>query len=225
MLEIKSASKFVRDKFLRVGEANKAESLPLQVLSRDQSAKGMPNILVMWMLLSAIPLAIVTYHFGMSWQLLFAFIFTCGLLILAVNDWTQGLLPDQITLPLLWLGLLISLGNWFCDSRSAILGAVIGYTSFWGLAWIFFKVTKKDGMGQGDFKLLALLGAWLGWQLLPLIVLLASLFGSIAGISFILFKKQSRELPIAFGPYLALGGWLALLYGKNWLQWYQFFLK
>lgn len=171
--------------------------------------------------MSAILVVIVAFHFGVSWRTFFALIFTWGLLTLAVIDWEKGLLPDQITIPLLWLGLLVNLGNWFCQCEAAIMGAIIGYSSFWFLAWVFFRITKKIGMGHGDFKLLAMLGAWCGWQLLPLIILLASLFGSLIASSLIIFKKQHRQNPIAFGPYLALGGWLALLYGEKWLQWYS----
>lgn len=171
-------------------------------------------------LLSALTGAIIAWHFGICWHALIALIFTWGLLILATIDWEHGLLPDQITLPLLWCGLLCSLEGGFCNSQTAVLGAIAGYTSFWLLAWVFLKITKKIGMGHGDFKLLALIGAWLGWQQLPLVILLASLLGSFAGIGFIVLKQQQRGTPIAFGPYLALSGWIALLWGKNWLQWW-----
>ncbi len=171
-------------------------------------------------LLSLISAIIIAVHFGATWQTPLALVFTWGLLALAIIDWEHGILPDQITISFIWLGLLVSLAHGFCDSQAAIVGAIVGYISFWFIAWMFFKVTKKVGMGHGDFKLLAMLGAWLGWQQLPCIILLASLLGSVAGISLLAFTKQHRETPLPFGPYLALGGWITLLWGKNWLQWW-----
>ena len=130
-------------------------------------------------------------------------------------DHDTQLLPDSITLPMLWLGLVLSLFGVFTDSHAAIIGAALGYLSLWSLYHLFRLATGKEGMGYGDFKLLALLGAWLGWQSLPVIVLLASLGGALVGVALILFRGHDRNVPIPFGPYLALGGWAALLWGSR----------
>lgn len=157
----------------------------------------------------------VAYHYGLTWQLLAALIFSWGLLALTFIDLEQQLLPDVIVLPLLWLGLLLTIPTYFTDSVSAILGAVSGYVILWLIAWIFHRITKRVGMGNGDFKLLAMLGAWLGWQMLPFVLLVAALLGSMVGISLIVLKKQSRSAPIPFGPFLAFAGWLALMWGNS----------
>ena len=143
-----------------------------------------------------------------------------GSLALTVIDIDHTLLPDVITLPLLWLGLLCSLG-WHAgltppaptDPVSAIVGAAAGYLVLWSVYWAFKLVTGKEGMGYGDFKLLAALGAWLGWTMLPTIILLSSVVGAIVGISLIVFSKRGRDNPIPFGPYLAATGLIAMLYG------------
>ena len=147
-------------------------------------------------------------HYGVSLNTLFILILTWGLICLTLIDYDHMLLPDQITLPLLWLGLLININGLIVPLESAVIGAVVGYMSLFSVFWIFKLVTGKDGMGHGDFKLLALFGAWLGWQLLPLLILMASVVGAIIGISMIVLKKQNREQAIPFGPYLAIAGWL-----------------
>jgi len=135
-------------------------------------------------------------------------------------DIEHQIIPDQITLPILWLGLFINTFNVFTDINSAIFGAIAGYLSLWIFAKLFFLITKKEGMGHGDFKLLAMLGAWLGWQVLPLIILMSSLIGAITGIAILLIKKQDKNTPIPFGPFLALAGWITLIYGQPIIQTY-----
>ena len=163
---------------------------------------------------------IIASQFGFSSETLFALLLSWSLIVLSLIDFDHQLLPDSITIPLLWLGLLISFGEVFSDTRSCLIGAVAGYLSLWTVYQIFKLCTGKEGMGFGDFKLLAMLGAWLGWQMLPVIVLLSSLVGAVVGISMILFFKKDRTIPIPFGPYLAGAGWLALLWGEDILQYY-----
>lgn len=154
---------------------------------------------------------ILLYKFGLNLKLLFSLIFTWGLIALTMIDLDQQILPDDITIPGIWLGLAINTQNIFCTLQSSVMGAIIGYLSLWGFYWIFKFITKKEGMGYGDFKLLAMLGAWLGLQALPYIILLSSLMGSIIGIILILFFKHHKNKPIAFGPYLCVAGWVYLL--------------
>jgi len=137
------------------------------------------------------------------------------LIALSVIDFDHQLLPDSITLPLLWLGLLLSLQTLFVDSASSIVGAAVGYLSLWSIYVLFKWVTGKEGMGYGDFKLLAMLGAWVGWQGLPVIVLLSSVVGAVVGIVLIVARGRDRNIPIPFGPYLAAAGWLTLLWGHD----------
>ena len=157
---------------------------------------------------------IVAWHFGFGWQAAAALILTWGLLILSVIDIDHQLLPDSITLPLLWLGLILSLFDVFVDSHAAILGAAIGYLSLWMVFHIFRLLTGKEGMGFGDFKLLAVFGAWLGWQHLLTVILLSSLVGACVGILMITLRGHDRQIPIPFGPYLATAGWVTLLWGN-----------
>ena len=140
---------------------------------------------------------------------------TWGLIALSGIDFDLQLLPDSITLPLLWLGLLLSLQTLFVDSASSIVGAAVGYLSLWSVYVLFKWVTGKEGMGYGDFKLLAMLGAWVGWQGLPVIVLLSSVVGAVVGIVLIVARGRDRNIPIPFGPYLAAAGWLTLLWGND----------
>lgn len=162
----------------------------------------------------------VAVHFGFSWQCAAALLLTWSLISLSVIDYDHKLLPDDITLPFLWLGLLLNLNGLFTDIHSSLIGAVAGYLALWSVYWLFKLLTGKEGMGYGDFKLLAMLGAWLGWQSLPGIVLLSSLVGAVIGISLILFRGRDRNIPIPFGPYLAIAGWIYLLWGENLTQWY-----
>lgn len=166
-------------------------------------------------LLTAAFSAYVAWHYGFSQEALAALLLTWGLIALSVIDLDHQLLPDNITLPLLWLGLLLSLTGLFTEPRASIIGAAAGYLSLWGVYHLFRLVTGKEGMGYGDFKLLAALGAWLGWQALPVIVLLSSLVGAVVGIAMILALGRDRNIPIPFGPYLAAAGWLALLWGDK----------
>lgn len=159
--------------------------------------------------------AIVAWHFGYGIELLFALLLTWSLIALSFIDIDHQLLPDSINFPLLWLGLFLSLFSLYTDSHSSIVGAIAGYLSLWTVYHVFKLVTGKEGMGYGDFKLLAVFGAWLGWQYLPLIILLSSLVGAIIGVSMIIFVKKDKNIPIPFGPYLAAAGWLALLWGDK----------
>jgi leader peptidase (prepilin peptidase)/N-methyltransferase len=155
----------------------------------------------------------LAWHFEVSPALLGAMLLTWSLIALAVIDIDHQLLPDDITLPLLWLGLLFNLGGTYVSLQDAVIGAMGGYLILWSVYWLFKLVTGKEGMGYGDFKLLAALGAWLGWQALPLIVLLSSLVGAVCGIALMMIKRRGREIPIPFGPYLAMAGWISLLWG------------
>ncbi len=159
--------------------------------------------------------AIVAWHFGYSAEAFFALILSWSLIALSGIDVDHQLLPDSIILPLIWLGLFLSLFDVFIDSHSSIIGAIAGYLSLWVVFQLFKLATGKEGMGFGDFKLLSLFGAWLGWQYLPLIILLSSLVGAIIGISMVVFGKHDHQKPIPFGPYLAAAGWIALLWGNE----------
>lgn len=158
--------------------------------------------------------AFVAWHFGFGAAALTALIFVWALVALTFIDFDTHLLPDSITQPLLWLGLLVNFNGTFTPLNSAVIGAVVGYLILWSVYWLFKLVTGKEGMGFGDFKLLAAIGAWLGWQVLPLTILLSSMVGAIVGISLILFAGRGRQVPIPFGPYLAGGGLIALFWGK-----------
>jgi leader peptidase (prepilin peptidase)/N-methyltransferase len=157
----------------------------------------------------------VALHFGFTWATLGALLLTWALIALSMIDFDVQLLPDNITLPFLWLGLLFSLAGVFTDPHSAIVGAALGYLALWSVYQLFKRLTGKEGMGYGDFKLLAMLGAWLGWQYLPQIIILSALVGAIVGISLILLRGRDRNIPIPFGPYLAAAGWISLMWGKE----------
>lgn len=159
--------------------------------------------------------AIVAWHFGYCIEMLFALILTWSLLALSFIDIDHQLLPDTIVLPMLWLGLFLSLFSIYTDTHSSIIGAIAGYLSLWIVFQLFKLITGKEGMGFGDFKLLSLFGAWLGWQYLTLIILLSSLVGAVIGICMIVFAQKDRNKPIPFGPYLAAAGWIALLWGDQ----------
>jgi len=159
--------------------------------------------------------AIVAFHFGYTVEMGFALLLTWSLIALSFIDIDHQLLPDSITLPLLWLGLFLSLFSVYTDTYSSIIGAIAGYLSLWTVYQLFKLATGKEGMGFGDFKLLSLFGAWLGWEYLPLIILLSSLVGAVIGVFMIIFIKKDRNIPIPFGPYLAAAGWLALLWGDK----------
>ena len=166
---------------------------------------------------------LVVWHFGVTWEAGAALILTWGLIVLAGIDIDTQLLPDSITLPLLWLGLLLSLAGGFASPRDAILGAALGYLFLWTIYQGFKLITGREGMGYGDFKLFALFGAWLGWQALPMILILSSVVGAVIGLALLTRRGQDRHTPLPFGPYLAAAGWLALLWGDSlngaYLQW------
>ena len=170
--------------------------------------------------LTGLLFGICAWHFGWSPQLAGALVLTAFLVALAVIDLRTQLLPDDLTLPLLWIGLALSLWPLFADPVSALIGAMAGYLSLWSVYWLFKLTTGKEGMGYGDFKLLAALGAWLGWQALPMIVLLSSLVGALVGITLVLLRSHAREVPLPFGPYLAAAGWIALIFGNEITQFY-----
>ena len=157
--------------------------------------------------------AIVLWQLGPTLTGLGAVLLTWSLIALSGIDFDHHLLPDDITLPLLWLGLAFNLAGTFTSLDSAVIGAISGYGILWGVFHAFRLLTGKHGMGYGDFKLTAALGAWLGWQMIPIIILAASLTGTIIGVALILLGQHQREKPLPFGPYLAMGGWIALLWG------------
>jgi len=157
----------------------------------------------------------IAWHFGFTLQAFGALLLTWTLIALSMIDFDQQILPDNMTLPVLWLGLIFNLGGVYTDIFSAVVGAVAGYLSLWSVFWLFKLLTGKEGMGYGDFKLLALFGAWLGWQYLPQIILLSSLVGAIIGIAMIIFRGRDRNIPIPFGPYLAIAGWISLMFGEE----------
>jgi leader peptidase (prepilin peptidase)/N-methyltransferase len=173
--------------------------------------------------LTGITSLLVAQHFGVTWTAFAALFLTWALITLSTIDFDIQQLPDIITLPFLWLGLLVNLAPLFTDPRSAIIGAAVGYLSLWSVYQLFKRLTGKEGMGYGDFKLLAMLGAWLGWQYLPQIILLSALVGAIIGVVLILFYGRDRDIPIPFGPYLAAAGWISLLWGdpinRAYLHW------
>ncbi|MCX7627970.1 MAG: A24 family peptidase [Methylophilaceae bacterium] len=162
----------------------------------------------------------IAWKFGLEMHALAAFFLAAALVALTFIDIDTHLLPDDITLPLLWAGLLFNLNGGFTDLKSAVIGAVAGYLALWSVYWLFKLATGKEGMGYGDFKLLAAIGAWFGWQLLPAVILLSSLTGSVIGIALILLARHGRNVPIPFGPYLALGGIAALFWGPQLAQLY-----
>jgi len=171
-------------------------------------------------LLTGFMLAVTIAYIGDAINAIYAIIFTLCLIALAGIDINEKLLPDQLTLPLLWIGLFANINGTFAPLPDAVTGAIAGYLSLWSLYWMFKLVTGKEGMGYGDFKLLAALGAWLGWQMLPLVILISSTFGAVYGLAAILLGGQGRNLQIPFGPFLAGAGWIALLWGDNIINWY-----
>lgn len=173
--------------------------------------------------LTAILSVVVALQFGVSLQTLAALLLTWSLIALSMIDFDVQLLPDSITLPFLWLGLLLSLFGLFTDAHSSIIGATLGYLALWSVYQLFKYITGKEGMGYGDFKLLAMLGAWLGWQYLPQIIMLSALVGAVVGLSLILLRGHDKNIPIPFGPYLAAAGWISLLWGDSINQAYLHF--
>jgi len=165
--------------------------------------------------LTAALTAYCAWHFGFGLAAFGAMLFVWCMIALTFIDVDTQLLPDSITLPLLWAGLLLNLRGTFVDLQSAVIGAVAGYLILWAVYWVFKLATGKEGMGFGDFKLLAAIGAWLGWKMLPLVILASSLVGAVVGIVLIVLARRGREVPIPFGPYLAGAGLIALLWGRE----------
>lgn len=159
--------------------------------------------------------AYVAWHYGFGWQAGAVLLLSWGLLTMSLIDFDHQLLPDSLVLPLLWLGLIVNHFGLITSLEDALWGAVAGYLSLWSVYWLFKLVTGKEGMGYGDFKLLAMLGAWGGWQILPLTILLSSLVGALLGVLILKLRRAERGTPIPFGPFLAIAGWIALLWGEK----------
>lgn len=196
------------------------ENIPVisYLLLRGKCASCKAPISIRYPIIEAVTAALSVFTvclLGADLNSFWALILLWSLIALTVIDFDTQLLPDSITLPLLWLGLILNYFGIFTDFESAFWGAIAGYLSLWSVYWLFKLITGKEGMGHGDFKLLGALGAWLGWQLLPAIILLSSLVGAVIGISLILFKGHGREVPIPFGPYLAIAGAIALWFGPE----------
>jgi leader peptidase (prepilin peptidase)/N-methyltransferase len=173
-------------------------------------------------LLTAVLAAICAWHFGFGWEALLAIALTCSLVAISLIDIDHQLIPDSIVIPLMWVGLIMSLFHpiegaetLFISPQDAIIGALAGYLSLWSVYQLFKLITGKEGMGYGDFKLLAALGAWIGWQMLHIVILLSAVAGAIVGIAMIVLRGRDRQLPIPFGPYLAAAGWVTMLYGET----------
>jgi len=164
------------------------------------------------------------WHFGSGVAGLSAMVFCFLLITMTMIDADTHLLPDDLTLTLLWLGLLINISGTFTSLPSAVIGAAVGYLSLWAIYWVFKLITGKEGMGYGDFKLLAALGAWMGWSMLPVIILLSSVVGAAVGITMIILSKLGRDTPLPFGPYLAGAGFIALIWGEQLTQLYLGFI-
>lgn len=164
---------------------------------------------------------LVVVTFGFTWMSAAVLLLTWALIVLTLIDVDHQLLPDDITLPLLWLGLIVNSFGLFTTLSSALWGAVAGYGILWSIYWLFKLLTGKEGMGYGDFKLLAALGAWMGWQALPQIILLSSLVGAVVGLIMMAFRGHDRNIPIPFGPYLAGAGFIAMLWGDALTAYYQ----
>ncbi len=175
-------------------------------------------------LFTALASLAVAWRFGVSEQTLAALVLTWALIAMSGIDIAHKLLPDSLTLPMLWLGILLGFFHVFVDLESSVIGAMAGYLSLWSVYIVFKLITGKEGMGHGDFKLLAMLGAWMGWKMLFVIILTSSLVGATVGITMILLKKTSRQTQIPFGPYLAAAGWIALLWGEQLNRFYFSFL-
>ncbi|WP_288130665.1 A24 family peptidase [Microbulbifer sp.] len=164
--------------------------------------------------------AVMVWQLGFTWQALAGVFFTWALVALTGIDFDKQLLPDNITLPLLWGGLLINIWGVFVPLQDAVVGAIVGYLSLWAVFHLFKLVTGKEGMGAGDFKILAAIGAWFGWQSVLLVIPLSAAVGALVGITWTLISGRDKNLPIAFGPYLAGAAWIAMLWGEQIIGWY-----
>jgi len=173
-------------------------------------------------LLTATLAAVCAWRFGFGWEALFAIGMTCSLVAISMIDYDHQLIPDSMVIPLVWIGLGMSIFHplsgaetLFISPQESIVGAMVGYLSLWSVYKLFKMVTGKEGMGYGDFKLLAALGAWLGWQAVPTIILMSAIVGAAFGIGLIVLRGRDRQLPIPYGPYLAAAGWITMLYGET----------
>jgi len=196
------------------------ENIPVlsYLLLRGKCASCKSHISAQYPIIEAVTAALsalVAIKFGVSAETFFALIFTWALVSLTMIDAKTQLLPDNITLPLLWLGIIVNTSELYTSLESSVFGAVAGYLILWSIYKLFKLVTGKEGMGYGDFKLLAALGAWMGWMMLPQIILLSSLVGAIIGVTMILVSKHDKSIPIPFGPYLAIAGWIAFIWGAD----------
>jgi leader peptidase (prepilin peptidase) / N-methyltransferase len=174
-------------------------------------------------LLTGVLAVVSVWHFGFGWQGFGAIVLSCFLVALSGIDLRTQLLPDQLTLPLMWLGLIGSLDNLYMPAKPALLGAILGYASLWSVWWLFKQLTGKEGMGHGDFKLLAALGAWVGLQGVLPVILLSSLVGAIIGSVWLATQGRDRATPIPFGPYLAIAGWIVFFWGQQMIAAYMKF--
>jgi leader peptidase (prepilin peptidase)/N-methyltransferase len=202
-----------------------SENIPVisYLLLRGRCSKCKTPISIRYPLVEMLTGALIgltSWQFGYTAATLFAWVFVFALIALTFIDFDTQLLPDDITLPLLWLGLLFNLNSGFTDLQSAVIGAMAGYLVLWSVFWLFKLIRGKEGMGYGDFKLLAAIGAWFGWKMLPAVILLSSTLGAIIGIALIVLTKRSKEVPIPFGPFLAIGGIAALFFGQQLSQIY-----
>ncbi len=177
-----------------------------------EAATGLLSVFVVW-------------HFGATPQAALGLVLLWSLVCLTMIDVDHHLLPDSITLPLLWLGIIVNLFGTYATLEASVIGAIAGYLSLWSVYWLFKLLTGKEGMGYGDFKLLAALGAWLGWQYLPLVIILSSLVGAVLGIAGILILGREKSKPIPFGPYLAIAGFIAFIWGEPLLNYYLQFMQ
>jgi leader peptidase (prepilin peptidase) / N-methyltransferase len=208
-------------------EISALENIPVisYVLLRGKCKECKASISVRYPVIevtSAIVAIVVSIHFGFSAASISALALSWCLISLAAIDIDTQLLPDAITLPLLWLGIIVNYFGVFVSLEESVLGAIFGYLSLWTVFWGFKLATGKDGMGYGDFKLLAVLGAWLGWHVLPVVIIVSSVVGACVGVSMMLFAAHDRSKPIPFGPYLAAAGWIALIWGDDITQRYLF---
>lgn len=171
-------------------------------------------------ILSSVLTGWLAWRFGFGLDAIAAMVLTWALIALTFIDLDHQLLPDNITLPLLWLGLGLNLFEIYVSLESSLIGAIAGYGILWSVYHLFRLATGKQGMGFGDFKLMAMLGAWLGWQALPIIILLSSVVGAVVGLVLVLARNRDKDLPIPFGPYIACAGWVALVWGSDVMEWY-----
>ena len=206
------------------------ENIPLlsRLVLRGRCRHCKAPISAQYPLVELLTMLLVTacvWQYGFGWQGFGAIVLTCFLIALAGIDLRTQLLPDQLTLPLMWLGLIGAVDNLYMPAKPALVGAVIGYLSLWSVWWLFKQITGKEGMGHGDFKLLAALGAWVGLKGILPTILLSSLVGAIIGSIWLATKGRDRATPIPFGPYLAIAGWIVFMWGQQIVTAYMGYMK